>query len=791
MKPQDKISLIAISLGWLAILLMVGPKSAQSAETSSADNPQSMQKPAQDTSKQGNPKANASEAQKEMASILPEVSVNAASIKDTSIDPTQSITTITAKDLERTQPATIFDAIRDVPGVGVSGGPRPSGMTFNVRGYTDNEDVAVKVDGVSKGFEKYRMGGTFIEPELLKSIEVQRGPQITSGAGSLGGTIIATTKDAADLLKPGQKYGARAKFGYANNNDEYSRSYMVYGRPHERIDILYNYSNRQSNDITLANGSKLSTSAIQSISKLLKVSLFPTDNLQLTTSIVSFQDSGLQPYDATGSGPASFGYVIRSIDDLTWSESLHFTPDNRWIDLKAIYGRGHTNLSDRIPPQQNPGSPNNQSNPLCNGPLLNGNPINFACRGNITDAYEYETASADVSNKVRIYEGDYFKANLLTGYQYAQSERHVTRVSENPTYNKLFYPDGFNAAAPPGTKTTHAVYLQPRFVLGALSITPGVRWDKVTVEAAGGTEKILQQNNEATKVEFNQRTYSLGLAYDIISKRLTLFSNYGQGFRPPLLDEYFSQGGFGSRCTAYNMPSGPASGICGGLYKPQLSESTEAGISYQNPHLFNSAAQLTSKFTFFHIHTSRLLYSLGETTDGEIVQRGKETRNGIEFENTMSYGVVYGRMAYSRTAGGTSTDLRTKPDPTVFPPPDELLYTRQGSFPLYTVPGNALSVTLGADISSTLNINVGYRKVSSRTVVLSGDIADGSLVFGKQDGYELFNAGIHYRPTPNLGLRLIGENLANKQYNLDGGFGGSIGLPAPGRNLRFVAELTY
>jgi len=788
MKPQDKISLIAISLGWLAILLMVGPKSAQSAETSSTDNSQPIQKPTQDTSKQGNSKANASEAQKETASMLPEVSVNAASIKDTSIDPTQSITTITAKDLERTQPATIFDAIRDVPGVGVSGGPRPSGMTFNVRGYTDNEDVAVKVDGVSKGFEKYRMGGTFIEPELLKSIEVQRGPQITSGAGSLGGTIIATTKDAADLLKPGQKYGARAKFGYANNNDEYSRSYMVYGRPHERIDILYNYSNRQSNDITLADGSKLSTSAIQSISKLLKVSLFPTDNLQLTTSIVSFQDSGLQPYDATGSGPGSFGYVIRNIDDLTWSETLHFTPDNKWIDLKAIYGRGHTDLQDIIPPQTNSGSPNLQTNPLCNGPLLNGNANNLVCRGNLMDTYNYKTETIDISNKSRIYDGDYFKSSLLVGYQFNESERDVTRVSENPTYNAFFNPKGFNASVPPGTKTTYAIYLQPRFQLGALSITPGVRWDKLEVEAAGGSEKILRQNNEATKVELGQRTYSLGLAYDLIPKRLTLFSNYGQGFRPPLLDEYFTQGAFG-RCAAFNMPSGPKSGICGDLYKPQLSESTEAGISYQNPRLFDTAAQLTSKFTYFHIGTSNLLSSLGETTSGEIVQRGKESRNGIELENTVSYRMLYGRMAYSRTAGSTDTDIRVRDPAILFP--SQLLYNQQGRFPLYTVPGNALSITLGADLTKSLNININYRKISSRTVVESGDLTSGTLVFGKQDGYELFNVGIHYRANEYLGFRLIGENLANKQYNLDGGFGGSIGLPAPGRNLRFVAELTY
>jgi len=107
---------------------------------------------------------------------LPEVSVSARHVEDERIDTTRAITTITSEDLERLQPATLFDAIKDVPSVAINGGPRPSGMSFNIRGYADNEDVAVKVDGIPKGFEKYRMGGTFLEPELLKSVEVQCGP---------------------------------------------------------------------------------------------------------------------------------------------------------------------------------------------------------------------------------------------------------------------------------------------------------------------------------------------------------------------------------------------------------------------------------------------------------------------------------------------------------------------------------------------------------------------------------------------------------------------------------------
>lgn len=689
---------------------------------------------------------------------LPEVSISARKFEDARIDTTRAITTITTEDLERLQPATLFDAIRDVPSVAINGGPRPSGMSFNIRGYADNEDVAVKVDGIPKGFEKYRMGGTFLEPELLKSVEVQRGPQITSGSGSLGGTIIATTKDAADLLQPGQRYGARAKFGYANNNDEYSRSYMVYGRPDDRIDILFNYSNRQSNDIMQPGGVRLENSAINSISKLLKVSVFPSESVQLTTSIVSFEDSGLQPYDATGGQPGTFGNVIRSIEDLTWSETLHYRPDNRWVDFKAIFGKGYTDLHDLIYPGMS------SINPACTPAL---------CRGNLNDYYRYETTNLDLSNRSRMIERKDWSLELLLGLQYNKNQREVSRYFDNTTYSQTFYPNGFNASAPPGTKSYIAYYLQPKLTVGRLIIMPGFRKDVYQVEAAGGTLNLLEQYDQASTIKFRQESYSLGLAYALLpsaaSQQLTVYSNYGQGFRPPLVDEYFTQGVF-SRCLSFFMSNGPDSQICGDLYRPQTSESTEAGISYQTPKLWGSDIQFASKLNFFHIRTSHLLTSLRQNAAGEIVQDGWERRNGVEFESTMSTRQLYGRMSYSRITGN--------------------LFDSQEYVPLYTVPGNALNITLGAKLHAKVDANVSYRRVSQRTVVTAGG---GSipLEFGTQDGYEVFNAGLHWAATPNIGFRLIGENLANKEYRLDGAFGGTIGNVAPGRNVRIVAEFIY
>jgi len=705
---------------------------------------------------------------------LPEVSVKDVRVKeDSGINSTQSITTITSEQLQRSQFSNIFEAVRSVPGVSTSGGPRASGMTFSIRGFADNEDVVVKVDGAPKAFEKYRMGGTFIEPELLRSIEVQRGPQISSGSGALGGTIIAQTKNAADFLRPGQTVGAKAKFGYGNNNDEYSRSYMLYARPHERIDILYNYSNRQSNNITLADKTKLDNSAIESISQLLKVSIFPRDDLEMITSLVKFTDTGMQPYDATGGQPGFFGYVRRATDDFSWTETLNYTPDNPLLNLKAVFAGGYTNLHDLL----KPGWSNiNPSNSFCNGIIFTPNPSNKTiCPGDLNDYYNYKTRTIDLSNTAIIAKTDNVELSLLAGWQYNSREREVSRFYENSNSSAQVnsYPGGQNLTAPSGNRSYKAFYLQPNIQWGQLNIKPGYRRDDYEVEVTGAlTKKRLAQFGQSDKIEFTAETFSLGLAYDLFRRnspeKLTIYSNYAQGFRPPLLDEYFTAGGFGSRCLFPQTPST----ICGDLYNLQNSESTEAGISYQNPRLWGTNVFLSSKLNFYHIYTGNLFTSMRyDTAQGKYTQDGWERRNGIEFESFLQYQGWFMRGSYSKISGELNNGLT--------------------AVPLYTVPGNALNINIGKEITSSIDANLTFRKISDRDVILSGDgSASSPYTYGIQNGYVLWNAGVNWRASPNVTLRLIGENLTNNQYRFDNAMGGS-GILGPGRNVKFFAELMY
>lgn len=757
-----------LSLGFASLSLV--------SQTSFAQDPPAAAEQQEAIKASSSPEKTTAVEKNDEVDTLPEVNVKDSRLVETPFSRTQPVSTVTSEELARNQPSNIFDAVRAIPGVSISGGPRPSGMTFSIRGYADNEDVLVKVDGVPKGFEKYRMGGTFIEPELLKSIEVQRGPQIASGSGSLGGTIIATTKSAEDFLKPGQKYGAKAKFAYGSNNDEYARSYMLYGRPDERLDILYNYSNRQSNNLTLGDGNTLDNSAIVSISHLLKVSIFPTEDLQLVTSVVKFEDTGLQPYDATGGQPGSFGTVIRSVDDLTWSESVQYDPAHPWIHLKAAVGAGHTDLTDHA----RPGMSDVMTGPVnasCDGTVYLPDPNNTTlCRGGATDTYQYKTRTVDISNTAQLLEKGFLNIALLAGYQYNYSEREITRFYDNRLSSAQLnqYPNGFNASAPPGIKAFHALYMQPTFEIGPVTVIPGYRQDRYEIEAEGGTLALLAPFRQEKKVKFSEETWSLGLAYDWFAKnnpsKLTFYTNYAQGFRPPLIDEYFTQGAF-SRCRPAIMPTvGPASRICGDLYQPQRAETTEAGISYQNPHVLDSDVWFSGKINFFHINTSHSLLSLREVS-GEVTQDGWERRNGLELESFMQYHGWYLRGSYSRIKGE--------------------LYNGYQYAPLFTAPGNAVNVNIGTEITKDLDINLSYRRVANREVLLSGDgTASSRYMFGTQEGYELWNAGVRWKASEHVTLRLIGENLKNELYRLDGTLGG-IGIYGPGRNVKFLVELLY
>jgi hemoglobin/transferrin/lactoferrin receptor protein len=143
----------------------------------------------------------------EVAPLVNEsVTVTAGAAPDILTTPGNGATLLTRADLDNRQPVNLMQALENVPGVSqVSEGhasvPAVRGMA---RGRT-----LILIDGARVTSER-RVGpsATFLDPFVLESVEVSRGPgSVAYGSDAFGGVIYARTRRAA----PGSPLGIRAQ----------------------------------------------------------------------------------------------------------------------------------------------------------------------------------------------------------------------------------------------------------------------------------------------------------------------------------------------------------------------------------------------------------------------------------------------------------------------------------------------------------------------------------------------------------------------------------------------------
>lgn len=163
---------------------------------------------------------------------------------------------LTDRQIEVRQANDLSDLFRQVPSVTVGGGVGIAQKVY-IRGLEDSM-LNVTVDGApQRGTLFHHIGRVSIEPELLKTVDVQAGAgEATSGFGAIGGAIRLRTREAADLLKPGQSVGAIAKAGWFSN-DGYKLSATVYGKLVGDIGIIASYTHVKRHNMDDGGGEEL------------------------------------------------------------------------------------------------------------------------------------------------------------------------------------------------------------------------------------------------------------------------------------------------------------------------------------------------------------------------------------------------------------------------------------------------------------------------------------------------------------------------------------------------------
>jgi outer membrane receptor protein involved in Fe transport len=128
--------------------------------------------------------------------------------KFATLNPTSSfnypgqVTVVGRDQIEIQQPSSFGEAVKYVSGVFVDGGVRSSGQSPNIRGF-EGDNVLMVVDGVRQDFQSGHHGRIFIDPDLLKTVEVS----LTQGtwtflAASSGLFIGAQIKLVSEAWSP-------------------------------------------------------------------------------------------------------------------------------------------------------------------------------------------------------------------------------------------------------------------------------------------------------------------------------------------------------------------------------------------------------------------------------------------------------------------------------------------------------------------------------------------------------------------------------------------------------------
>lgn len=755
-----------------------------------------------------------------------------------------SATTISRETIERRQATDLYDVIAESAGVAIDGGPRASGKSISIRGFTDNEDIITRIDGATQNFEKYRYGSSLeLDPDLVRQVEVLRGAAtITEGAGALGGIVLAETLRAADLLEPDQRFGARGRGGYTTNDDGKQGSLSAYGRPWRWLDLMASATARETNSFERPDGTRMPNSAESIWSGLLKSTLL-SDYGAFEAIHRRGDAERLEPFDATGGAPGLFGNVRRHTTDA--STVLRYKSDGGPDWWHAGLTLGHTDKE------------------------LIDLPVDAdGVETGIIDDSDYDIWTLDLRNDFAHQLGP-VGGKLRVGVQGNREVRMVLRTNANGRQ--------INDTQPPGEKIAWGAVLLETLKWGDFEANGGARLDRYDVQAKATSAQFLRAQGLEVEAGFSRLSPAAGLTWTPRQGPFSVFYSYSQAFRAPLVDEYFTMGML-SRCQSFSRyvqqplpptrppsftgvpptPPGPPSSfptfadflaaldafnaalaryqaaldafigaidrfvidldtyinvtlpahqrnpnaaqhaMCGADYEPELSFTHEVGAAYEWADLLSPGDALRTRLVHYRMRVEQLLESIyQDSVTGAVNQFGVEHRRGYELELDYAAERWFAQLALSLLEG--ETDLR------YFDNNRNDLVARnstaadRGPQPLHSVPADRLNVTMGHRWP-LWNVELGYRlqAVDSRLVVTDTKpgcptgifVLPACNVIGTQSGYVLHGAFLRWRPNSHVTLGITGENLGNREYLLTG-FAGGLGVIAPGRDVRMSIAVEY
>ena len=449
------------------------------------------------------------------------------------------VSVIDASAPENQTASSATDLLRHVPGLTLDGTGRTNGQDVNLRGY-DRRGVLVLVDGVRQGTDTGHLNSTFLDPALIKRIEIVRGPSaLLYGSGAMGGVIAYDTADAKDLLQAGQTSGYRV-FGTAATGDHsLGMGASAFGRT-DTLDGLVAWSSRDRGDIRQGGGGTAPND--ESINNMLAKGSWQMDQAQsLSGSLRYYNNAAQEPKNpqTIEADDNSNPMTDRSTIQRDVLLGYHIAPaGNDWLNADArIYW----------------------SEARINAQNIDG-----------TGEFRQQTTQGGkVENRTRLF-ADSFASHLLTyGGEYYRQEQE---------------PSGATTGFPDARIDFSSGWLQDEITLRDLPVTllGGTRYDNYRGSSDGYEDVDADKWSSRAGITITPAEW------------LMLFGSYAQAFRAPTMGEMYNDAkhfSIGRFYTNYWVPNPNL--------RPETNETQEYGFGLRFDDLLLANDALEFKASYF------------------------------------------------------------------------------------------------------------------------------------------------------------------------------------------------
>ena len=494
-----------------------------------------------------------------------------------------SVEVINRETIESKQINDIRDAVRDLPNVSVKRSPARFGLAqgntgrdnnagFNIRGLDGNR-VLLLTDGIrtprSYVFSANAFGRDYFDIGLIERIEILKGPaSALYGSDGLAGLVNFITRDPSSFLRDGKRFGGSASVGYSGDDNGRRAGVTLAGKPNETLQWLlsanlgrsHELENRGSYNAPNADRTTPNPQRDRSGALLAKVILTPNadqrhgftfEHIEKTSRYDLLSGLAKPPYASTS---------VVGLDARTDLQRDRFTYDGR-LRLNSVVA---DSLQATVSYQKS-----------------KSREYIFEDRFSAADrsrdvTYDESTWQFGLQADKLVRTGDWAQ-KITYGFDYARTNVENLQTGLVPPAGESYPLKRF----PDTRETSSAFYVQDEFIHDRWSITPGIRFDRFSLDAdqAGFSAQAVSLSGSAVSPK-------LGVLFRA-TPQWSVYGNYASGFKAP--NAFQVNNFFENTISGYRTIPNPN-------LKPEKSQNVELGVRGRTGVLNFDVAAFTGNY---------------------------------------------------------------------------------------------------------------------------------------------------------------------------------------------------